>query len=506
LSWLRPGVADVIFLLVALLVMWGAMHGLLDDPGLGWHLRNIDAMRDAGGWLALDPFTDHHGKPTPAWYTNQWLGELPLWLGWRWAGLEGIAVVAAIVMGLMARCLYLMLLRDGLPWSVALLWTVLGTMGTQCSWTVRPNIFTIFFVLVAGRVVERFSAGALPRSRTWWLVPLFILWANTHGGFVAGFILLVAATLCECACAVGGLTAESRAQARDRAVHLALLTAACGLGTLINPYGVELYHWVFLLLGESYYMNLHKEWWSPDFRAAGAMRFEILMLLFPFILGLSARRPRLLELVLAVLWLHLALTGFRYVALWVVLAVPVMARSSMEILYLQELARRGRLGEQGGLFARPIAAGAWPWSVAIACLLVLGSVLAKGQVARHGDKILATTALDRFLTLHAEWKKTHGHRPVIFHSYDWGGYLTWHGWPDLLNWIDDRNEVQGKEHIQEHFALRDAEPGWQKKIERFDLICIESGAALCHRLEEMSGVWKERYRDDIAVIFERRRK
>src|SRR5262249_16633681 len=154
--------ADLIFLLVSLLVVWGAAHGLLDDPGLGWHLRNIDAMRDRGGWLTIDPFTDHHGKPPPPWYTNQWLGRLPLWFCWQFAGLEGIAVVAALVLGLTARCLYLMLLRDGLPWSVALLWTVLGTMGTQCSWTVRPNIFTILFVLIVGRIVERFSAGALP--------------------------------------------------------------------------------------------------------------------------------------------------------------------------------------------------------------------------------------------------------------------------------------------------------------------------------------------------------
>jgi hypothetical protein len=501
-----PGVADLIFLFTALAVVWGAAHGLLDDPGLGWHLRNIDAMRENGGWLTIDPFTDHHGKQPPAWYTNQWLGELPLWLGWKLAGLEGIAVAAALVIGLMSRCLYLMLLRDGLPWSLALVWTLLGTLGTQCSWTVRPNIFTILFVLITGRVVERFSAGALPRARTWWLVPIFVLWANSHGGFVAGLILLVAATLCEVACAAGSFMAQDRDLARSRAIHLALLTGACGLATLVNPHGVGLYRWIFLLLGDSYFMNLHKEWLSPDFRAAGAMRFEILMLLFPFILAVSARRPSLVELGLAVLWLHMALTGFRYVALWVVLAVPVMARSSMEIPYLQELVHRWRLSDSEGLFARPVPVGAWLWSVAVGCALVFGAVVAKGQVARHGEKILATKALNEFLTLHAEWKKKHGHRPVIFHSYDWGGYLTWHGWPDVLNWIDDRNEVQGVEHTKDHFAIRDALPGWEKRIEMFDLICIESGAALTHRLEQMPGVWKERHRDDSAVIFERRRK
>jgi hypothetical protein len=499
-----PGLADLVFLLTALAVIWGAAHGLLDDPGLGWHLRNIDAMREAGGWLTLDPFTDHHGRLPTEWYTNQWLGELPLWIGWKLAGLEGIAVAAAMVIALLARCLYVMLLHDGLPWSLALVWTLLGTLGTQCSWTIRPNIFTILFVLITGRVAERYAAGALPRSRTWWLVPVFILWANIHGGFVAGLIVLVVATSCEVACAVGSLTPQARSEARSRAVNLTVLTGACILGTLVNPYGIGLYRWVFLLLGETYFMNLHKEWLSPDFRSAGAMRFEILILLFPFILGLSARRPRLLELGLAVLWLHLALTGFRYVALWVVLAVPVMARSSIEIPYLQELVRRWRLDDSKGLFARPLPAGAWPWSAVIACVLLVGAAAANGQLAHHGDKILATKALDQFLDLHAEWRKNHGRRPVILHSYDWGGYLTWHGWPDVLNWIDDRNEAQGKEHVQEHFALRDAEPGWEKKIEMFDLICIESGAALTGRLEKLSERWQESYRDETAVIFERR--
>ncbi len=180
-------------------MVWGAAHDLLDDPGLGWHLRNIDAMIDAGGWLTLDPFTDHHGQPPPRWYTNQWLGDLPLWLGWRLAGLEGIAVVAGIIIGLIGRCLYVMLMRDGLPWSIVLVWTLLGIAGTQCSWTVRPNIFTILFVLITARVLERFSAGVLPRTRTWWLVPLFAVWANIHGGFMAGFILLGVATMCEAA-------------------------------------------------------------------------------------------------------------------------------------------------------------------------------------------------------------------------------------------------------------------------------------------------------------------
>src|SRR5262245_25178805 len=114
--WFRPGVADVVFLLIALAAFRGARHTLLDDPGLGWHLRNIDAMLASGGWLTEDPFTDPRAGEPAAWYTNQWLGEVPYWLGWRWAGLEGIAAVNALLIGLIARALCALMLREGIPW------------------------------------------------------------------------------------------------------------------------------------------------------------------------------------------------------------------------------------------------------------------------------------------------------------------------------------------------------------------------------------------------------
>ena len=73
----------------------------------------------------------------------------------------------------------------------------------------------------------------------------------------------------------------------------------------------------------------------------------------------------------------------------------------------------------------------------------------------------------------AEWRAEQGERPRIFHAYDWGGYLTWHGWPDILTWIDDRNEVQGKERIERYFAIIAAEPGWERWLADIDWVCID---------------------------------
>ena len=86
--------------------------------------------------------------------------------------------------------------------------------------------------------------------------------------------------------------------------------------------------------------------------------------------------------------------------------------------------------------------------------------------------------LDRFLEDLDKWEKKEGRKPVIFHAYDWGGYITWHAWPELLNWIDDRNEVQGEDRFEEYLTILRAEPRWQEKLRHVDFICIFPDAPL----------------------------
>ncbi len=473
---------------------------MLDDPGLGWHLRNIDAMIQHRGWLHDDPFSIPTRDRPAEWITNQWLGELPLWLGERWAGPEGIAAVATILLAFTFRCLYRMLLADGLAWSGAAVWTAAAAMGTSCSWAARPNLFTLLFALITARICERYHGGALSRRATLWLLPLFAAWANIHGGFIAGFTFL-GVTLAVNA-AIGLLGGDSAA--RGRALHLTLLSTGCFLSTLVNPYGLYLYHWVFRLLGDPFFMALHQEWQSPDFRGNGAMRFEVFMVLFPLLLGLTRRRPNLDELAMAVLWLHLALTGFRYVAVWVLVVTPLLARSSAAVPWIEAQVERIRRDSPDSFLLRGGAGPvSWVYSAAIALALLGWARAAEGTFARHKPEMIPAQALDRLLALHAEWQQTHGRPPVIFHNYNWGGYLTWHGWPAVRNWIDDRNEVQGHGHVEEYFAIAGAEPGWQQKLAGIDIVAMHPGAPVTARLIDQPADWRVVYQDDYAVLFER---
>jgi hypothetical protein len=484
-TWYRLGSADVVFFLLCLLIYPAAQGKMLSDPGLGWHLRNIDAMLAEGGWLTVDPFTQPRDGVQQPWKTNQWLGEFPLWLGERWAGMEGVAAVATIVLAFTLRCVYAALLRDGLPWPLAVAWTCVAAVGTNCSWIARPNLFTMLFVFIAARLCEQYHLGRITWRKLLWLCPLFTVWANTHGGFIAGFIILGVSLLVETVLALNPFDVQGRMAARRRLVVFLLLTIGGFLCTLINPYGWSLYSWILQLLGDPYFMKLHSEWKPPPFNEAGGYQFSALILLLPLVLGLSKRRPNLLELVLAVAWLHLALTGFRYFPLWVLIAVPVMARSSLRIPVVERLFASLQTEARTGQGSAPVRG--WLWSAAVATVIVAGSHLIEGRYARLLPDMIPTNALDELVKQHEERPNT-----VVFHSYDWGGYLTWRGWhssgPSLLNWIDDRNEVQGQKHVEEYYSILDAEPGWQEKLDRYrvEFVCVEGGSKLYRRLAELS--------------------
>ena len=504
--WFHLVGADAVFLVIASLVFLTARQGLLDDPGLGWHLRNIDAMLAERGWLTVDPFTQARDGVARPWYSNQWLGELPFWLGERWAGLEGIAAAAALTIAFTMRCLYLMLRRDGCPWPLAVFWISQAAMGVSCSWVARPNLFPLLFAAIVARICVLFHEGRVSRRQTIWLLPLFSLWANIHGGFLAGFLLLAATLVLELSISFLSANFDERCAARNRSRDLLLLLIGTFLASLVNPYGFALYRWVFQLLGDPFFMELHREWKSPDFHGKGAMRYEWLMLLFPFLLAVGRRRPHLVELGLSLLWFHFALTGFRYVAVWVVVVIPLLARSSLALPWVDEQMKRFRNGGEGSRWSGvPRDAVPWFGSILGAVLLLVLARGVEGRLAHHQPDIFPAHALDRFLRIHREWQSEHGRRPVVFHSYDWGGYLTWHGGPGFRNGIDDRNEVQGKEQIQEYFSILETEPGWDQKLERASVVfvCVDVNTPLAHRLAERSSAWRERYRDAWAVVFER---
>jgi hypothetical protein len=192
----------------------------------------------------------------------------------------------------------------------------------------------------------------------------------------------------------------------------------------------------------------------------------------------------------------------------VLIVVPLLARASYGIPWIAALVDKHlSSADPSSLFVR--RTGPVPWGVASVFLAVCffgSSRLLEGRFAQLLPEVVDTQALDKMVELHRDDPNA-----VIFHSYNWGGYLTWQGWrphgPRLLNWIDDRNEVQGEQHIKDTFAILNAtNPNWQESLAKAKVrfVCIEKSAPLAKALTERPEEWEKSYEDDFAVIFERR--
>src|SRR5262249_6193862 len=150
-----------------------------------------------------------------------------------------------------------------------------------------------------------------------------------------------------------------------------------------------------------------------------------LFVLFPLVVLLSKRRPNLLELVLAAGWMVLAIKGFRYLPLWVLIVVPITARASYGIPWVAALVDKHLISpDPSSLFANRDGRVSWGLaSVATGLLLLGGSHWLQGRFAQLLPEVVDTRALDKLVELHETQPDA-----VVFHSYNWGGYLTWQGW------------------------------------------------------------------------------
>src|SRR6185295_19608788 len=60
-----------------------------------------------------------------------------------------------------------------------------GLALSSCVWVLRPHLLTMFLLAVL--------LTLLARERWRWIPPLFLVWANAHGGVVLGGLVLAAA-------------------------------------------------------------------------------------------------------------------------------------------------------------------------------------------------------------------------------------------------------------------------------------------------------------------------
>jgi len=493
----RPTILQLVpFVLFSLLFFLRSGNGMMDDPGLGWHLAIADRMWQLGSFLHTEPFTTpSFGKPFVAY---SWLSDVFFWLCEKWGGLNAVGALCSLTFAFALQVLFHRMTRAGIAWIAALAWTWVAAYAILPMVLAIPNMFTYAGIALSVAICERFHTGIGNRRETLWLVPLFLLWTNMHSGFLSGVLVLVTTYGVEMLLSVFAAP-QARQAARERLYWWTGLGVAIFLATLVNPNGWHLHEHLVRTASDTFIQRgTTTGWLPPDFLTAGWGWSELAVLLFPLLLATSRVRPSPLSLTLCLVFLHYGLTGMRYTGLWIVIAIPTLASlARATTLYdgLENWLSAHTSADFRAGFSINGARAPWLASLAIAAALLVGSRWLP-SVARITSP---TAALVKLLEVAG------GER--VFHDANWGGFLTWYGrnlQPPFENWIDDRLDVHGPEQLAEYRSILNARYGWDAKLEAHGIrvVCLPNDTALIGWLRH-DPRWTEIYSDEDSSIYRR---
>jgi hypothetical protein len=278
----------------ALLALVGALAVCLDR----FHNGDFYLSLVSGRLVAQHGFVEHYPFATVAkggtWLNQQWLSELAFFRISQVLGPTGLTVLYAVL--ITAPLALLLWLCRSKGWHMLIAVTAFYFPGLLAVIHPRAAGFTvvIFSLLVALlAVVWRGRSGASSGRRPrWWvgvaIVALFAVWANLHGGFIAGLLLLGLVTV---GFAIDHWRGIPGNLPLSRIAALALIAVlAAATVTFSTPLGAAI--WSYLLSFQNQAISLASTEWESAFADPLAIVYLTLATVFAAWMWVCSPRPR----------------------------------------------------------------------------------------------------------------------------------------------------------------------------------------------------------------------
>jgi len=506
------------YIWMGFLVLWVGIfvfigwHNL--DPDFGWHVQ-------MGNYIArygipkTDPFS--YTMPSYAFIDHEWLtNRLMAEILNNWG-----YMAEAVIFGLLAGGLFWLLVPKGKQiWAIVPLLFAAGVW--VCRGGVRPQILDWIFLAGLLRLVWN---EEIWKKWRWGVVPMFGLWANLHGGFAIGPVVLLAILVFKNLeikkvkktnpkLLIGSLVfAVKKVDWTDVWVWIAGVVA-----TWVNPYGLRIWYEVWMQITDS---NL--KWniaeWQP-FWVRAELGIWLLVGLTASLARMNKQKIDNWKVGVAVCLLVAGMSSLRHMALLAVMLVFLATELVEKMAYT---IKKDKIAwERAKKFYLLI--------VVIATVVFLEEVgifvskSGKGQ----GGIVYPTKAV--------EFLRKQNYPGQMFSEYGWGGYLIWK-YPEKRVYMDGRMpswrwtapkeesnwafkdyiKIKERGEFAQEFAKYDIRvvlwtkhsligetpqqnQGWWAKFMRTGL--GKESVDLKQKLEEAE--WNRVYEDEVAVVYVRR--
>lgn len=397
-AWLKPA---ILLLAAALLFVWFTPE--VADSDTWWQLAAGKYIvqthklpvpdpfsfttKDAGAAYPEEPIVRHFNL------THEWLAEAFVYLIYAAGGFTGMVVFRALLlMGVCALSGLVAYKRTSIfYWAVAATIAV-GTVANRYT-ADRPFLFTFFFAAATFAILEY-------RRYLWTLPPMFLLWANLHGGFFVGWVILGVY------CADAILFRSAKLTPADR--KLFLIAAISAAVSTLNPNFLEPLRMTMLYRHSKLQVRL----WEWQHTALWPLEaFQVMFFACLAVMLIAARRVRFTD------WIFFL--GLAFAAIWAVRNVMLFA-----------------------IIAPFLIAAYFPWKrtlppigeFAAAALVLLGF----GTAVAQGGGLQFRAAEWKYPWGAAKFLADHHVTSPMLNSYLDGGFLMWRLWPQEKVFIDGR--------------------------------------------------------------------
>ncbi len=296
-------------------------------------------------------------------------------------------------------------------------------------------------------------------------------WANVHGSFQVGFLVV----------GLGLLLWLWQRELKAAALALVALLGGATL-SLLSPYGVAL--WLHPFESVSYpYKEYNQDWSSLTPFSSTDLPMGLLILLA---VGLGVwRKPSVRSLAaLGLLLPSIHLSRF----------TPFVAPLLGTLILERVVSREDRLRVPSGYSGSRSALAAW--TIIVAALVGVGVAMPDNlEDAAHHDQPEA--AVSRLLECGSPGK--------VWNSYNLGGYLLWRGGGEYKVLIDGRAEtLYDMSVFDDYMKVKQLNEGWKQVLAespaRYILIETEGDAPAA--IGKLSG-WRTVHYDGVATLFVR---
>ena len=499
-----------IFFSSFILFMLAGRSKLFSDPGTFTHTIIGENIIQSGNFIKNDIFSfTFYGKP---WVAHQWLGECIMALLNRIGGLDALLFMGVLLLSSVYTWLAFRLNRSGLsPLFIGLVITLVF-VSSSSHLHIRPHLFSILFLGIIYSILCDYEKGHVTFLKLLWLIPIFIVWTNIHGGVLAGIGTLWITVIGWSISRTIGL--QSSIKSHSELVRLWMLLILISLTPFLNPYGSETPKaWYAIMkspviedvilehLSVFELFRYHK--FNSFIALVGILSLSLLY--FISLAGYFPKKPRI-SLFIPAIWFILTLSRIRHAPLFAIVSAIALSEIIPDVRWFDWAKRKGLVSPR----LRSMNPIGKPHLFAIFVVVflifsIIAGVHLKQLKAPLPDPIWAKLDAERWpIELLPELKAYEKWRPEgtpIFNDFEYGGYLMYFT-PELRVFIDDRCELYGDKFLFDY-----VHPDFDRffdYINRSDLevALVRSSSKYANFFERMPD-WKEVDHTGTAVLFKK---